>query len=270
MTLESQELGGEFAIGSLEDLLHRDGGVVVGDFCRYALEELERAVVGRLEGLGALAWKCSDEEGVGVGQTHHREGDLSSCARDLDDCLAEVELGLARWLGERHEDLRVAPSTLRDHGANLTLRAAVAVLVTQPLKDPLGGVTLLLRCRLIVLEDLVDHSEECSELGSRTLARALLIARGFGVLEHLLQRVMTDLVLPADLALGHLLDQNSSANLRPNLHIAVHPSPVSLVDSLRNQLVSRDCWVWLFSASVLGTQCGCFRSAFTASAGLPG
>ena len=47
---------------------------------------------------------------------------------------------------------------------------------------------------------------------------------------------------------------------------AVHPSPVSLVDSLRNQLVSRDCWVWLFSASVLGTQCGCFRSAFTSVA----
>ena len=80
--------------------------------------------------------------------------------------------------------------------------------------------------------------------------RALLIARGLDVPEHLLQRVMTDLVLPADLALGHLLDQNSSANLRSNLHIAVHPSPVSLFDSLRNQLVSRDCWVWLFSISV--------------------
>ena len=60
---------------------------------------------------------------------------------------------------------------------------------------------------------------------------------------HLLQRVMTDLVLPADLALGHLLDQYFSANVRPNLHIAVHPSLVSLVVSLRNQLVSRDCWV---------------------------
>jgi hypothetical protein len=136
------------------------------------------------------------------------------------------------------------------------------VLVTQPLEDPLGGVALLLRRGLIVLEDLVDHSEECSELGSRTLTRALLIARGLDVLEHLLQRVMTDLVLPADLALGHLLDQYFSANVRPNLHVAVHPSPVSLVDFLKEPTCQpgllgvavfdarfRDS-VWLFSMRV--------------------
>jgi len=263
VALEPQELRCQFAVGPFEDFLHRDRGVVIRDLGGHASEELERLVVGRLEGLGALAWKGRDEEGVRVGQAHHRQGGLHPYAGDLDDRLAEVELGLARWLGERHEDLRVATSTLRDQSANLALGAAVAVLVTQPLEDPLGGVALLLGRGLVVLEDLIDYPEEGSELGSGPFTRALLIARRLDVLEHLFQRVMTDLVLPADLALGHLLDQNSSANLRPNLHIAVHPSPVSLVDSLRNQLVSRDCWVWLFSASVFAAQCGCFRSAFT-------
>jgi hypothetical protein len=51
--------------------------------------------------------------------------------------------------------------------------------------------------------------------------------------------MVTEAIVPADLTHRHLLDHYFSANLRPNLHIAVHPSPVSLVDSLRNQLVSR-------------------------------
>jgi len=137
------------------------------------------------------------------------------------------------------------------------------VLVDQVLEDPLGGMALLLRRGLVVLEDLIDHPEERPELGSGPLTRTLLVARELDVLEPLLQRVMTDLIVPADLALGHLLDQYSSAGFRPNLHVAVYPSPVSLVDSLRNQFVSRGCWVWLFSASVFAAQCGRFQSAFT-------
>jgi hypothetical protein len=122
------------------------------------------------------------------------------------------------------------------------------VLGTQRLEDSLSGVALRLGRSLVVLEDLIDHPEKGSEPGP--LARALLIVRGLDTLEHLLQGVMTDLVLPADLAHGHLLDQYFSANLRPNLHTAVHPSPFSLIGSLKSQLVSRGCWGWLFSASV--------------------
>jgi hypothetical protein len=75
--------------------------------------------------------------------------------------------------------------------------------------------------------------------------------------------VVTDPVLPTDLALRDLVDEHLPANLRPNLHIFVHPSPVSLVGSLRNQLASRGYWVWLFSMRVLGGQCGCSRRVFT-------
>jgi len=71
----------------------------------------------------------------------------------------------ARWLGERYEDIRVTRSTLRQPCANLALRSAVGVLVTQPLEDPLGGVTLFLRHALVVFEDLIDHSEMGSEFG---------------------------------------------------------------------------------------------------------
>jgi hypothetical protein len=75
--------------------------------------------------------------------------------------------------------------------------------------------------------------------------------------------VVAEAVVATDLTHRHLLDHYFSANLRPNLHVAVHPSPVSLVDSLGNQLVSRGCWVWLFSMRVSGAKCGYFRCAFT-------
>jgi hypothetical protein len=93
VALESQELGREFTVLSLQHLLHRDRGIVVGDLGGYTAEELERFVVGGLEGLGALAREGRDEEGVRVGQAHDGEGDLPSSAGDLDDRLAEVKLG---------------------------------------------------------------------------------------------------------------------------------------------------------------------------------
>lgn len=48
-----------------------------------------------------------DEEGVRVGQAHDGQGGLHPGSGDLDDRFAEVELGLARWLGERHEHVAV-------------------------------------------------------------------------------------------------------------------------------------------------------------------
>ena len=76
----------------------RDRGVVIGGLGRHAAEELERGDVSGLEGLGALAGIGGDEERVRVRQRHHRERGLHPHAVDLDGRLAEVELGLARWL----------------------------------------------------------------------------------------------------------------------------------------------------------------------------
>jgi len=49
--------------------------------------------------------------GVALGKTHDREMGLHPHSGDLHDRLAEVELRLARWLGEGHEDLAVAMAT---------------------------------------------------------------------------------------------------------------------------------------------------------------
>jgi hypothetical protein len=51
VTLESQELGGEFAVGTFEYLLHRDRGVVVGDLGRHTPKNSNE--------LSCAAWKVS-------------------------------------------------------------------------------------------------------------------------------------------------------------------------------------------------------------------
>ena len=82
-----------------------------------------------LEGLGALARVSGDVKDVRVGQAHHRQSGLHAHSRDLDERLAEVELSLARRLGERHEYLTVTVIVLGQVAPDLTLGSLVAVLV---------------------------------------------------------------------------------------------------------------------------------------------
>lgn len=165
-----------------------------------------------------------------------------------------------RWLGERHEDIRVTPSTLHHHCANLSLGDRCSCAHHAATRSSAWRCDVVSSARSGRLRGSDRSLRDGSELGSEPLTRTPLLARWLDMLEHLLQRMMADILYsPADLALGYLLDQYSSANLRPNLHIAVHPSPVSLVDSLGSQLVSRDCWVLLFSMR----RCCYLRCAFT-------
>jgi hypothetical protein len=96
------------------------------------------------------------------------------------------------------------------------------VLVAKPLEDAAGGVPLLPRGFLVVLEDLVDDGQERIELGPGTWDRTA-IARRFGVLEDLLESVPVDVVRAAGSALAQAVDEDATANLGPDLHVGVHP-----------------------------------------------
>jgi transposase len=201
--------------------------IFVGDLGGHGAEELEARVVGGLKRLGALVRERGDVKGVRVRQAHDRECRLHLLPSDLDDRLAEVELRLTRGLGEGNEYLAVLVAPLRDDRADLAHRRGAAEFVTQALEDPLGRVTLLLRGALVDEEDLVDRREERSQLRARPRGRHL-VARGLHVGQHLGQRVGTDLVVPANLALRNLLDEHLVANIRPSFHVLMHPSPVLL------------------------------------------
>ncbi len=81
--------------------------------------------------------------------------------------LAEVALGVARRVGERHEHLphlaAMPPHVVLDRGVS----AAEHVLVPEPLEDALRGVSLLLGGAVILFQDLVDDAGVGLNLGRR-------------------------------------------------------------------------------------------------------
>ena len=168
VALERQELPRQLTFGAAHDLRDGDRGVVVGGLGRDAAEELKGSDMAGLEGLGAFAWESRDEEGVRVRKGHHRQCCFAAGPVDLDGCFAEVELGFARGLAQRDEDLGAVSLVLGDVATDLDLGALVAVLVSEALKDALGRVALFPRCRRVSVgvKDLVDQSGERPELGS--------------------------------------------------------------------------------------------------------
>ena len=123
------EGAGAFALASAADLGDRDPGVVVEDRQRHALEEPHGGDMPVEERLGGLPRIRLHEAGVGVRQVHAEEMDLATHAADRGHRLAEVDLGMAGRVGQRHEGL----PPLRPADPHVVLHhrvaAGIAVLV---------------------------------------------------------------------------------------------------------------------------------------------
>ena len=95
------------------------------------------------EGLGGLGWLGLHEAAVAVGQVDDETVGLALHAADDHQGLAEIALGVARRMGQRHEHLpglaAMLPYIVLDRGVS----AAEPVLILQPLEDALGRVALL-------------------------------------------------------------------------------------------------------------------------------
>ena len=201
----------------------RNLGVVVEDGPRHALEEGEGAHMAVAEGLRRLRWISFDEAGVRVRQADGEEVDLALHASYARQRLAEVRLRMARRMGERDENLLLTLS----HAADVVLHdrdpASKAVLVAQPIEDPLRGVTLLLRAALVFFENGVDHANERIELRAyrRTLAD---VARRNREPQHLVHCPRVDPEPSPRLPLAYTLDHHRVTHAPIQIH-ALHPPP---------------------------------------------
>ena len=81
------------------------GRVVIEDRARNPAEEGEGANMAVQKRLGRLPRIRLHEPDVGMRQDQTEEGDLLAPAPDLDDRLAEVDLGMARRMVQRNEGL---------------------------------------------------------------------------------------------------------------------------------------------------------------------
>ena len=143
MAHQLSEGAGALAPAVAADLGHRDLGVVVEDRQRHPVEELEGGDMPVEKSLRGLPRIRLHETGVGVRQVHAEEMDLLTNAADGGDRLAEVDLGVARRMSQRHEGLTATRACNPDVVLHNCVAAAIAVLVAQTLEDPLGRVPLL-------------------------------------------------------------------------------------------------------------------------------
>jgi hypothetical protein len=112
-----------------------------------------------------------------VRQVECKEVDLALDAADDADRLAEVCLRMPWWVRQRHEHLlRPLPpaSHVVLHNGDA---AGKAVLVPEPLEDPLGRVPLLLRPALVLGQDAIDDGDDRIQLRPHRRLRAPVARR---------------------------------------------------------------------------------------------
>ena len=139
------------------------------------------------------------------------------------DRLAEVHLRMAGRMRQRHE--RLPPSRPADPHIVLHHRVAAgkAVLVAQPLEDPLRRMPLLHRRAPVRLQDRVDHRQQRTEL--RLLHRLRpRIARRQREPAHLRHRLAAQPENPRRLTPAIPLDEHEMPNRGVDLH-REHPRP---------------------------------------------
>ena len=100
-------------------------------------------------------------------QVHRKEVDLALHPGDLRQRLAKIHLRMARIVPQRHEYLAMSQPPRQHVVFYDGDPAGVAVLVAKPLEDPLRGMPLLLRSRVIRRQDRVNDPGKRVELWTR-------------------------------------------------------------------------------------------------------
>ena len=142
--------------------------------------------------------------------------------------LAEIHLGMPRRMRQRHENLPatapLAPHMILHH----CVAAAIAMLVAQPLEDPLGGMLLLGRASPVRLQDGGDHRQQRPQLGLARRPRPH-IPRRRRVPAHLGNRIPAQPENPGCLPPAMPLEEHEPPDRRVGLHNehlpAPHPEP---------------------------------------------
>ena len=151
--------------------------------------------------------------------------DFLPYSADHRDRLAEVHLRVTRWMRQGHEGLPAArpadPHVVLYDG----VAAAKPMLIAKPLKDPLGRVSLLQRCRPISLQSGIDDGDMRSQL--RLLRRlAPRVPGRHRKPAHLQNRLAAQPEDPGGLSATLAFHENEVPNGGVDLH-GKHPRPPS-------------------------------------------
>jgi hypothetical protein len=216
MRQEPAEQSGPLTRAVRQDLRHQAAVVVVEHRQRHPAEEGEGVDVAIHPGLRRRRRIGPHEAGIAVRQVHDKEMRLLLDTADDDHRLAEIGLGMTRWMRQRHEHLAPAPLALAHVILHDRVAAGEAMLGLEPLEHPLRRVPLLAVDLAIPLQPAVDDPGKGIQL--RPLHRCgPPVARRNRERHHLPDAVARDVEMPRRLALAHAL-RASQTNLPVHVH----------------------------------------------------
>ena len=145
-----------------------------------------------------------DKTGIAVGQVQGKIVNLPFNTGYDRPGFAEVDLGMAWIMGQRHKNLFAqalpGPDIIR-HDGDAT---AITMLVAQPFENAFAGMALLLRLAFVIFQDLVDDAGIGIKL--RTLRRlAPLLSRRDRMFENLRHRLAVNTKPPRRLPLAQAI-----------------------------------------------------------------
>ena len=163
-----------------------------------------------------------DKTGIRVRQVHRKEVNLLFHPANNRPGLAEVCLGMARWMGQRHEDLTVTLAT----GANVIFydrhTTRVTMFIAKPFEYPLRGVVLLRAPLPLVIKYLIDNGRKAIQLRS-AWRLATPVARRHRKYKHLLHCPGVNPKTTPSLAMAKPFNLHRMAHASIEFH-ALHPS----------------------------------------------
>ena len=162
-----------------------------------------------------------------MGQVQHAVVHLALYSADDRHRLAEITLGVARRVVQRHEHLLSSPPTLPDvildYGVlDYGVLTVETVLVSQSLENPLGRVALLPGNPGIAFQDRVNHPGEKLRMslskGWDAVAGLSPVTRRRRVGQHLAHRVPVQAEHPRGFPNAHPFHHAGPPHLNVHLH----------------------------------------------------
>jgi len=166
-----------------------------------ASEEGEGPVVTVQPSLGRRRRVGRYETSIAVREIHDKKMRPPFNAGDERIRLAEVRLGMARRMHQRHKHLPSPTSILTHVVLHNRVAAVKPVLVPQPHEDPLRCVALLAMARAVLIQILVDDPDIRIQLWSLRPFPAA-ITRGLRMPKHLPHRLSSYTKPPGGLSLA--------------------------------------------------------------------
>ena len=175
------------------------------------------------ESLGRFRRIGLDETGVAMGQVKGKVMGLELDAINDRPCFAEVNLGMARRMSQRHEHFTGMAFLIADVIRNDCYPALKAMLIAQTLINAFGCMALLLWAVFIVEQYLIDNTDERTKLWTLGWFAAL-IARRCRMLKDLGNRLAINAKTPRRFAATQTIMMARKPNPPVNVHVIHLPA----------------------------------------------